>query len=154
MFEEIVGKIKALEAEMEAAKPEFLAYITNKDVPLSVRWQVWLDAPDSLKHTNGYISEGRLEAFKLLGYGDRRNEAIQSEDGLVWADRYQTINMVDIIENILESLLDKFEVGYDEDFDYDNLDGYSEKCPEIQEFLNAYREELLEKNLLSYSYDW
>lgn len=154
MFDEIVAKIKTLEAQMEAAKPEFLAYITNKDIPLATRWQVWLDAPDSLKRTSGWISDGRLEAFKLLGYGGRHNEAIQYDGGMVWAERYQTINMVDIIENIIETALYKFEVPYDESFDYENLDGYGEKCPEIQEFFDAYREELLAKNLLSYKYDW
>lgn len=151
---QLVSDIKELENKMITLKPEFEVFIADKTVPLEQRWQVWLDAPDSLKNTGGWISDGRLKAFELIGYGGRRGEAIAYEDGLIWAERYQTIDMVDSIEYILESLLGKFEVELPEDFVWDNLDGYVELCPELHEFLVAYREELLEKNLLSFKFDW
>lgn len=153
-IESLVSQIVALEHEMKQAKPEFEAYIKDKSIPLTQRWQLWLDAPDSLKNTGGWISAGRLEAFKLLGYGGRHNEAISYEGGMVWAERHQTIDMVDILEGMLECLADKLEVDLPDDFDWDDLDGWRQHSEEAGEFLDAYREELLQKNLLSYRYDW
>lgn len=151
---QLVSEMKAIEGAIQKLKPEFELFIADKSVPLAVRWQTWLDAPDSLKNTGGWISDGRLECFKLIGYGGRHNEAIQYEGGLIWAERYQTIDMVDIIENLLESLLDKFDITLSDDFDWDDLDGYKDLCPEMHEFFIAYREELLAKNLKSFKFDW
>jgi hypothetical protein len=151
---QLVADMKAIEVAIQKLKPEFEVFIADKTVPLATRWQTWLDAPDSLKNTDGWISDGRLEAFKLIGYGDHYNDAIAYEDGLVWAERYQTIDMVDIIGNLLESLLDKFDVTLPDDFDWGNLDGYASICPEMYEFFVAYREELLAKNLKSFKFDW
>lgn len=150
----LVGDIKALEEKMKGLRPEFEAFISDKSIPLEQRWQTWVDAPDSLKNTGGWIDDGRLEAFKLLGYGGRHNEAIAHEGGLVWAERYERIDMVDILETILENLVDKFNVEIPDDFDWDDVDGYKEVSPEIHDFLSAYREELLEKNLKSFRFDW
>ena len=155
-IERLVQQIVALEQAMKAVKPEFEAYLVDKSIPLAQRWQLWLDAPDSLKNTGGWISDGRLEAFKLLGYGTgaySRNEAISYEGGLVWAERHQVINMVDILQGLLEGLADKLEVELPEGFDWDDLDGWRQHSEEAGEFLDAYREELLAKNLLSYHYD-
>ena len=151
---QLVTDIKALEEKMKTLKPEFEVFIKDQSVPLEQRWNTWLDAPDSLKNTGGWIRDGRLKAFELIGYGGRHEEAISYEGGLVWAERYQTIDMVRIIENLLESLLDQFEVDLPEDFDWDDLEAYATLCPEIHEFFIAYREELLEKNLKSFKYDW
>lgn len=156
-IENLVWQIKVLEQAMKDAKPEFEAYIKDQSLPLSQRWQLWLDAPDSLKNTGGWFSDGRLEAFKLLGYGTdkySRNEAIAYEGGLVWAERHQVINMVDILESILDCLTEKFEADLPDDFDWDDLDGWHKYSQEAGEFLDAYREELLQKNLLSYRFDW
>lgn len=145
--------MKQLEDEIKALKPEFEAYISDKSLPLTERWHTWIDAPDSLKRTSGWISDGRLEAFKLIGYGDRHNDAIQYEGGLIWAERYQTINMVYIIDSLIESLLDRYEIEPPEDHDWNDMDAYETLCPELHEFFIAYREEPLEKNLLSFKFD-
>lgn len=114
-----------------------------------------LTPPDSLKRTDGWIDDGRLEAFKLLGYGDgRHNHAIAYESGLVWAERHEKIDMVDILDIIIENLVSKFEIEVPEDFDWDDLDSWVKVSQEIAEFLTAYREEILEKNLKSYTFDW
>lgn len=57
----IVCEIKALEQRLQAVKGDFELFIADKSIPLSERWQVWEDAPETLKNTGGWCSDGRLE---------------------------------------------------------------------------------------------
>lgn len=151
----IVGEIKALEARLQAVKGDFEAFLVDKAIPLNERWQVWEDAPESLKNTGGWVSDGRLDAFKLLMKDPR--DAIGYDGTLMHAERYETVTLAGdyTMECLVEYLLDRFEITIEDDeFDWGDLDAIGGLHPEIGEFLTAYREELLAKNLYSFTYDW
>ena len=151
----LVSEIKALEVRLQAVKGDFEAFIADKSIPLSERWQVWEDAPESLKNTGGWIGDGRLDAFKLLM--DDPRDAIGYDGTLMHAERYETVTLAGdyTMECLVEYLLDRFEITIEDDeFEWGDLDAIGGLHPEIGEFLTAYREELLAKNLYSFIYDW
>lgn len=161
MYEAIKQQLKAVQAAnvlLEQMKPEFKAMITDKTIPLDERWDMWLAAPNSVKVTHEWISAGRLECFRLLGYEPR--DAIAYEGGLVWAERHQTFVMPELLDSIIESYcegdaiveeLEELGLTIDWDQDYDDIIA---KSPRLSAFVVAYKEEALAANLHAFEYDW
>lgn len=161
MYEAITQQLKVVQAAnamLEQMKPEFKAMITDKSIPLDERWDMWQAAPNSIKDTSGWISAGRLECFRLLGYEPR--DAIAYEGGLVWAERYETFVMPDLLDSIIESYcegdaiveeLEELGITIDWDQDYDDIIA---KSPRLSAFVVAYKEEVLAANLHSFCFDW
>lgn len=133
---QLVADIKALEETMLKLKPEFEAYITDLSVDLETRWQVWLDAPISLKNTDGWISAGRLNALP---------EDYVSYDGPHYAERYQDVNMSYVVDTFSE---------WFEEYEANSLEFLEDREITQEEAIDALCEEILAKNLHSYSYDW
>ena len=135
-------------------KGDFEAFITDKSIPLNERWQVWEDAPESLKNTGGWVSDGRLDAFELIGVNKR--DAIGYEGTLIHAERYETVTLAGdyTMECLIETILDRYDITPPDDFDWGDWDAYGQLDSEIGEFFTAYREELLAKNLHSFKFDW
>ena len=149
---EIISRYKEVNAELLAAKDDFVKYITDQQIPLDVRWEMWLNSPVSIKNTNGWCGDGRLEAFRILGVNP--DYAIAYEGSLYQAERCQTINMVEVLDCVIENYLyNHWPCGVSEDDADWELDVIP-KVPELVEFIKAYKEEVLKFNLHSYTYDW
>jgi hypothetical protein len=116
-------RVEALNKQIADIKEEFVAYIKDKNIPLEVRWEVFMKVPANLRGTSPWFErfEGLPEEF--IGY-----------DGPVYAERHQTVDM----EFILDIL------GEIEDCDVDpaGID------------IVAFKEDVLSKNLYSFTYDW
>lgn len=96
-------------------KEAFEAYITDKSIPLDLRWSLWFDAPSELKNQNSWITHFHSvsdEEF-LMEYWERR----------------EVIKMAELVEQFVEGEKDK-------------------------ELIEALMEEILEKNLESFRFDW
>ena len=117
-------KMKEIKTQLEILKIGFQRFIVDQSLPLDERWQAWVDAPADVKN-HSY----RIEYFKTL-HGD-----FIMYDGPYHADRYETVKMVNLVERIEEGIACEEE-------DYVGID------------LNALKEEILSKNLVSFTYDW
>lgn len=116
--------IAHLERQIKETKAEFSEYIKDKNIPLKERWKLFKKAPDYLKKHESWIMN--FDAESLL------------EDGeIVWYDdcyveRYSTVDTTSMIEWFSESDRKKF----------------------TKDFIEALREEILQKNLGSFVNDW
>lgn len=120
---------------INSLKNSFAEAVADKSIPLNDRWAAFERAPSFLKEHALYIVH-----FNCLD-----EDAISYEGWLRHAEKYQVIHTAHIIENLLEH----------EDFLY-HLPGedtykLNEKGKAIY---NALREEILERNLGSFEYDW
>lgn len=122
-------QLKQFDSLTASLKSELEQLITNPNIPLDVRWDVWVKASSALKN-----SKRGIHSFSSL-----------PEDFIMYeihAERYETISTLRIIERVQEG-------------DY---------CPETGEAvsyevsmgitINAVKEEILSKNLGSFTYDW
>lgn len=137
----------------------FEQYITDQSIPLNKRWEFWTLAPKAIKGNGGWCSDGRLEAFNILDCKPR--DAIGYDGKYVRLERYETCSMEGMLDMITESFFD-----YDEDrdfdkipegFNWDDFDFGAESWPEfpvLSEFIVAFKEEVLRKNIQSFKYDW
>lgn len=125
MYEFISGLNKLLKEK----KIEFESFITNKNVPLDQRWNLWVKAPSELKNKSSSI-----EYFKEID-----SDQIMYEGELVHTDRYQTIEMVLAAENY------EWKLKYPRPTDVHEY---------TQEGLNRFKEEILNRNIESFIYDW
>lgn len=137
----------------------FEQYITDKGIPLEQRWNFWNLAPISIKGTGGWCSDGYLEAFNVLGCKPR--DAIGYDGKYMRVDRYETVTMAGMLECITESYFD-WDEGRDfdkfpEGMNWDGFDFGADSWPEfpvLSEFIAAFKEEVLAKNIHSFKYDW
>lgn len=67
-------------------KEAFEAYITDKSIPLDLRWSLWLDAPSELKNNQSDIHHWK-SVDEDLQFGG-------------WFSRYQTLSTVDMLEMV------------------------------------------------------
>ena len=155
-LEQAINALFMAEKTLKDNTSLFKRYIADQSIPLNKRWDFWLLAPSSLKDNNGYISSGRLEAFRILGVDPR--DAICNDGPFIYAERYQTFDMANLLERVIEAWT---ESGNEVDDDYD----WGEFAPDdevllardfplLSEFIVAYKEEVLRKNLESFKYDW
>lgn len=70
-------------------KEAFEAYITDKSIPLDLRWSLWLDAPSELKNRDSCIPDFQSLEEEFL------------YDGMF--NRYETVETVRILEMFTES---------------------------------------------------
>lgn len=105
-------------------KEQLLVYTSDKSIPLDERFEVWLQAPITMKEHKTFTEDfaGLPEDYVMY-------------DGYVHADRYQTIT----INRILESA---------ESGEYGDEGVISPENPIL------FKEDVLAKNINSFVYDW
>lgn len=96
-------------------KEAFEAYITDKSIPLDLRWSLWLDAPSELKDQSDWI-----EDFESASRDDLNMD---------WRERRELISTARLVQEMVQ-----------------------DEKPE--ELIEAFMEEILEKNLESFCFDW
>lgn len=124
----ILAKIKKLEERIKDLKEEFKFEIANVNTPLKKRWKLFVDAPDPLRDHQSWIQHFDLE--------NRVGDISWYDD--FYKERYALVRMVDIIDMCEEYLADGTPKG-----------GFN-----TQEKIDAFKEEILKKNLGSFTYDW
>lgn len=99
-YGELKFSINNLEMDMQTAverlellKPDFEEYITDKSVPLDVRYGYWEEAPACLKNEDCWIPDS--DRFNIKG------EQLPWFDSPFYYNRQQTVLMFDIV-NALE----------------------------------------------------
>jgi hypothetical protein len=105
---------------MDATVRARVEVIENKDIPLDVRWDLWLGAPSEMKERQGWVVHFKNLPDDLIGI-----------DGPIWAERRETIYCADIVDRLLE------ENEYHSDAD--------DQISRIN--INALKEEILKLNL-------
>ena len=56
-------KIKALSKRIDKVKKEFEVYVKDKTIPLEERWNLFVEAPDSLSEVTDWIQHFKIENF-------------------------------------------------------------------------------------------
>ncbi len=132
---DVLSRMKKVQESLEKSKLPFEQYIKNKEIPLDERWEIFILAPSEMKTHENY----------LTSFDSLPNDFVMY-DGPIHADRGNTIETKDMIENIQESL-DEISSG-----DFYRDDYYKNKFLEVD--MNAIKEEILSKNMGSFDYDW
>lgn len=123
----IKDELIAYKQDSNPLKDRFLAFIKDKSVPLNERWETYLEAPREFLEHHFWVVH--FDSEKLLESGE-----ISWYDDF-GADRGVTVSGADIIDRMEDSI--EFED-----------DVYT---PEI---VAAFKEEILQKGLGSFDYDW
>lgn len=131
----VLENMQKLQAKLEEIKPNFAIYIQNKAIPLDERWAVFVLAPSNLKDHEEYGPNFETLHPDFIMY-----------DGPVHMERGQTMSTLDLIESIEESLKDLADNSY-------CGREWAEKLFKLVD-INALKEEIMEKNLKSFNYDW
>lgn len=140
----ILNEIIAFKKAPAGLEDRAIAYITDMTVPLSVRWAVFKEMPIDWKIEESWIQH--FDAGKLLPGGE-----ISWYDDF-YTERYETVDMVSFVENALpEYLFERVDVGYPDEVYGGTVDTLP---PEIQTIVDAWREEILSKNIASFKFDW
>lgn len=63
---EFLEKLEELKKNTENLKSEFSQYITNKEIPLAQRWEVFIEAPYDLKNHEEYIITATSTGLKYV----------------------------------------------------------------------------------------
>ena len=118
-------KIKALSKRIDKVKKEFEVYVKDKTIPLEERWNLFVEAPDSLSEVTDWIQHFKIENF---------NERDMYED----LSKSQNVFAVDFVERAIDG------------FTYENI----LSSAQIEEISNALKEHFLSKKLKCFQYDW
>lgn len=94
MSEQLKEDIKTINFLIVSAKEDFFKYITNKEVPLSERWELFTQAPSYLKEHSGM-----MEHFQVLD-----NLGIDYFDEMYY-EKYERIETYSLAERLEEELL-------------------------------------------------
>lgn len=150
---DIVKEIQALKVRLTEIKPAYQAYLVDQSVDLDTRWNVWLMTPDELKGSYGWISDGRLKAFEVIGVEDPTEY-----EGMFYWDRYQTQDYADYLTHALETITDSEEGEYGVESPWrrneDCIEDWIERNPTVKEFVRQFKEEVLASGLIGFKYDW
>lgn len=128
-------KEKALKEEAKNLRIEFSKYITNKEIPLADRWEVFIAAPRDLKKHEEYIITAKSDGLKYVM--DKWFDAPE-----VYG-RGKQIYMADVFVDCVhhgEIHPSSFAYRMDEE--------------KAKELLTQALEEVLSNNLGSFCYDW
>lgn len=109
-------------------KHRFIEYIQDKTIPMLTRWEVFLEAPNDWKNHESYIKRFQIER-KLKG-----KEISWYDD--FYIEKHETVHMENVIERLEEDLEDFEKKGWNKDL------------------IAELKEEILQKNLGSFNYDW
>lgn len=131
----IIDKIAELKKNTDNLKSEFCQYITNTEIPLADRWEVFIDAPYDLKNHEEYIITAKSEGLKYVMDNWFGRSSVYS--------RGNTIDMAILFVDCVHG----GEI-HPSSFDYE-MD--EEKAMEL---LSEALEEVLRNNLGSFCYDW
>lgn len=98
-------------------KEAFEAYITDKSIPLDLRWSLWLDAPTELKNNNPYLVEFECLPRGLVGWdGDmwdaQKFERIETKELVSAAEQYENVNVDALKEEILQYNLESYHFDW------------------------------------------
>lgn len=138
----IIARVQAVTEELRQLRPEFAAFIADKSIPLADRWDTWESAPSELKDQQGWIVHFNSLPQDFVGY-----------DCDVNADRYQTVDISRIMEN-LEEKRGMIEDG-EPDKDHWSHKYYLNAVDFFEDYsIEAFQEEVLEMNIESFEYDW
>lgn len=128
---ELAERFRIFTEQAERLKPDFEAYIKDREIPLEERWEFWRLAPDQLKRHDNWIFHGSSLLDKIIDNGCN-----------CWG-RGTLVDIADEICNIQENIR------------------YCEEHPDYpygreltQGELNVLKEEMLSVNLGSFKYDW
>ena len=125
--EELLEEFDKLKRTPEPLKDSYLEFIKNKQFSLKKRWEVFCEAPKSFKEHDGWMHHFDIE--KKVG-------EMSWFDGPFYYDRRMDIKTESIIERL-----------------YDHLDD-EEPTRWTEELIQELQEEILEKNLGSFTLDW
>lgn len=117
--------IEAVEIRCKSVKSNFEKCITNPDLSLDLRWNLFMRAANDLKNHKGWI-----EHFPGSGLDDH----IGYDGTLLHVERHQDVHISDIMEAIEEHIEDG-------------------SLPEGINLV-AFKEYVLKGNIGSYTYDW
>lgn len=161
--------------QLEAIKTELALECGNKNIPHEVRWELF-QAWNKLGISN---SASYYEGFDdiCMKYLDKSECFVY--DGLIHVDRYQTVDLVNAIGQLLENLADVESSGFEAVYNAELAklgfpDGYPEdealhkeyweatnkardvayQLPIFQEFAQELQEQLMKDGISSFTYDW
>lgn len=122
----MVERLKAYVAAVNPLQVEYVAYIKDKSIPLADRWEAFCAAPTEFQEHESWIQH--FDSEELLPNGE--------------------INFYDdfYVEKYTEVYMENFIANIEEDPDY-----HEDWTPEI---IAAFKEEILEKNMGSFTFDW
>ncbi len=109
-------------------KQRFVEYIKDVSIPLESRWEAFLEAPMDWKYQQSYVIHFQVER-KLKG-----REISWYDD--FYIEKKETVVMENIIERLEE-----------------DLDSFSENGWTL-ELIQEFKEEILQKNIGSFDWDW
>lgn len=122
--------------QIASMKQDFEKYISDKSVPFEERWLTFINAPSELKNHENYGPNFSTMPNDFVMY-----------DGPIHADRGHTINIKDMFQEIEDVLSEIKEGTYEPIYNW-HIKSYNKLD------VNALKEEILEKNIGSFDYDW
>ncbi len=119
-------------------KEDFEAFITDKTIPLEVRWKTFEEAPEELSPEEDYSDP-------YEGLDDLINNGADGDDREFWHDayyfdRHSHHDMMDLVWEIETGHLDEFMKDWE--------------CFKDPTILNQVKEKLMEHNMKSFNIDW
>lgn len=133
--EKILGSFERINKELAENIELYCEFIEDKTIPLHERWELFCQAPNMFKDHETYLHTFNIEKK----YGE-----ISWLDHF-YIDKYQTVNMINIIRDLQSQLNPKLKF---------KSRGF-EQCPfKTQEAIDDFKEEILENNLGSFINDW
>jgi len=123
------------ENEMLQLKADLEIFITDKDIPLVDRWDIWKNAPSCLKVAKSYYYD--------MWLGDDHLTDCLSDDYA----RHESVCMVDFIDRLIENKYCELTEGIPDD-----------ECPDQDtwepEGMDMLKKKILADNMGSFVYDW
>lgn len=122
----LTEKIKKIGKEVESLKKDFAKFVKDKSLPLDERWGLFVEYGRIYGGEGSWVQHFKVEQ-KL-----KHKEICWYDD--FYVERRQTVELPQIIESIEENLC--------EDSDW------------TEELVVEFKEEILDKNMYSFTYDW
>lgn len=131
--------IEELNKKLDEGKKEFTEFVIDKEISLDIRWKLWSAAPNALKNHEPYIHHFNFEKV---------HDSIFIDPD--YYERYETIHLYSYISDIednLRSALANPEEKIASKF-------LKESPFKTHKIIEELKEEILEKNLGSFIFDW